>query len=159
LVHPRPRVWLLRQRVTALSFIVGVFVALREMISAGNHNIKTISDTLKLGSDTRQKFLENIVKYAKNFLNQRSNEKLFNEMLQRAADEERKVGSKNTLDDKAKGDWIASKLASCVVDDVHHLFYKLYDSDSLSPGEVHAPVDEVLTGLGPQIWSGEMGWR
>jgi superfamily I DNA/RNA helicase len=129
------------------------------MISAGNHNIKTISNTLKLGSDTRQMFLENIVKYAKNFLNERSNEKLFNEMLERAADEEGKVGSKNKPDHKAKGDWIARQLASCIVDDVHHLFYKLYDSDSLSPGEVHAPVDEVLTGLGLQIWSRGMGWR
>lgn len=120
------------------------------MISAGNHNI---SDTLKLGSDTRQMFLENIVKYAKNFLNERSNEKLFNEMLERAADEEGKVGSKNKPDHKAKGDWIARQLASCIVDDVHHLFYKLYDSDSLSPGEVHALVDEVLTGLGLSVMS------
>ena len=128
------------------------------MLSAGNHDIKTISDKLKLGSDTRQIFLENVVKHAKSFLNERSNNEIFNEMLERAAEGERNVGT-SQLDFKSKGDWIASQMAKCVVDAVHHLFYKLYDSDSLFPGGVHAPVDKFLTELGPEIWSRELGWR
>lgn len=144
-MHPSPRVWVLQQRFTALSLTVGVFVAVRDLIAAGNHSVKMIFEALELDSDTRLLFLENIVRHAKKFLNERSNDILFNEMLKCAANEEQKEregGRKKKKPDKrAKGDWIATELAKCVTDEVHNLFYKLYDVDSLSPREVHAPID------------------
>lgn len=111
-----------------------------------------ISEYLKLGSETRNEFLEDIVSFAKAFL--KKNEMTFNEMLTRAVTEEKEeiqTRGKRKIDANAKGDAIARVLAKCGTDAIHQLFYKMYASKSLCPEKVHSPVDQSLTWLGPEI--------
>lgn len=107
-------------------------------MSKSNQSIKTISNALELGSETRNHFLNCTVVLAQRFLDK--NNKLFAEWLDCASEEEKREGQPGGTtkegSDKARNDRIARNLAQCAKGEICKLFDLIYGADSFCQGEV-----------------------
>ena len=126
----------------ALALIVGVFAALRKLITQDNLTIKLIAKQLKLESLTRRQFLVSIVASAQEFLQKKSNQNDFQEMLSRTEKEETEKGQ--PLRRALKGSSIAGILANRSKTEITKLFDLIYGYQSFSRGEVCSPFFKVL---------------